>query len=88
MSKIKKDLAIRLAETASLAESEATEMLERSSWPIETVDSWLAYLEGNMPAFELACCGRKWMVETIYPPICPLCHHMATVQENNRYQRI
>ena len=78
------ELAARLAETAPLAESEAIEMLEIGSWPIKTIDTWLAFLEGNAPAFEIACCGRRWMVETDYPPICPLCCHGAALQENGR----
>ena len=84
MSKAGMELAARLAETAPLAENEAVEMLEKGSLPIETIDTWLAYLEGNAPAFEIACCGRRWMVETDYPPICPLCYHVATLHENGR----
>ena len=83
-SKIKDGLAARLAEAAPLAESEAAEMLEIGSGSVETIDTWLAYLEGNAPAFEIACCGRIWMVETDYPPICPLCYHVAEFHENNR----
>jgi len=83
-SKIKDGLAARLAEAAPLAESEAVEMLEIGSWPVDTIEIWLAYLEGNAPAFEIACCGRRWMVETNYPPICPLCYHVAALQEDSR----
>jgi len=77
-------LAARLAEAAPLTESDAVEMLELGSWPIETMATWVAYLEGGAPAFEIACCGRKWMVEADYPPICPLCYHIAELDKNGR----